>query len=42
MQEIIFIVEEDPEGGYTAHSLQVSIFTQAETIDELKNASKMP
>lgn len=40
MQEIIFIVEEDPEGGYTARSLQASIFTQAETIDGLKNAIK--
>ncbi len=39
MSEILFLVEEDPEGGYTAQSLNVdnSIFTEAETIDELKN-----
>jgi hypothetical protein len=35
MSEIIFVVEEAPEGGYTACALDVSIFTQAETTDEL-------
>jgi hypothetical protein len=34
--EIIFAVEESPEGGYEAHALGQSIFTQAETMDELK------
>jgi hypothetical protein len=34
--EIIFIVEESPEGGYEARSLQYSIFTQADTFEELK------
>jgi predicted RNase H-like HicB family nuclease len=34
--EIIFEVEEAPEGGYDARALGHSIYTQAETIDELK------
>ncbi len=36
MSEIIFIVEEDPDGGFIARSLSESIFTQAETMDELR------
>jgi len=35
MSEIIFVVEQAPEGGLTARALDVSIFTQAENIDEL-------
>ncbi|MBE9513547.1 MAG: 2-oxoisovalerate dehydrogenase [Chloroflexi bacterium] len=38
MNEIIFVVEPDPEGGYTAHALGYSIFTEADTWDELKMA----
>ena len=34
--EIIFSVQESPEGGYEARALGYSIFTQAETMDELK------
>jgi hypothetical protein len=34
--EIIFTVQESPEGGYEARALGFSIFTQAETLDELK------
>jgi hypothetical protein len=34
--EIIFAVEESPEGGYEARALGHPIFTQAETLDELK------
>jgi predicted RNase H-like HicB family nuclease len=34
--EIIFEVEEAPEGGYDARALGYSIYTQAETMDELK------
>lgn len=30
MNEIIFLVEEAPEGGYTARALGESIFTEAE------------
>ena len=33
MTEIIFLVEEAPEGGYTARALGASIFTEA---DDLK------
>ncbi|HTG14788.1 MAG TPA: 2-oxoisovalerate dehydrogenase [Blastocatellia bacterium] len=35
MNEIIFLVEESPEGGFTARALGESIFTEAESIDEL-------
>jgi hypothetical protein len=34
--EIIFSVQESPEGGYEARALGYSIFTQADTIAELK------
>ena len=37
MNELIFLVEEAPEGGFTAKALGESIFTEAETMDELKN-----
>lgn len=37
MNEIIFVVEESPEGGYEARALGHSIFTEADTIEELKN-----
>ena len=36
LNEIIFIVEDDPEGGLTARALNNSIYTEADTIDELK------
>ncbi|NEP52114.1 MAG: 2-oxoisovalerate dehydrogenase [Moorea sp. SIO3C2] len=36
MSEVVFLVEQDPEGGYTARALGESIFTQADTLDELK------
>ncbi|MBE0619254.1 MAG: 2-oxoisovalerate dehydrogenase [Burkholderiales bacterium] len=35
MNEIIFIVENSPEGGYAAKSAGASIFTEADTLDEL-------
>lgn len=34
--EIIFEVTEAPEGGYEAKALGHAIFTQAETLDELR------
>jgi len=34
--EIIFAVEEAPEGGYQARALGHSIHTQADTLEELK------
>jgi hypothetical protein len=36
--EIIFLVEEAPEGGYLARALGHSIFAEADTWDELKAA----
>lgn len=35
-KEIIFTVEESPEGGYEARALGFSIFTEADTFEELK------
>ena len=32
MDEIIFVVEESPEGGYTARALGVSIFSEADDL----------
>ena len=34
--EIIFEVEESPEGGFEARALGHAIFTQAETLDQLR------
>lgn len=34
--EVIFAVEESPDGGFEARALGYSIHTQAETLDELK------
>jgi hypothetical protein len=36
MDEIIFVVRESPEGGYEAHALGHSIFTEADTLEELR------
>lgn len=35
MNEIIFLVEEAPEGGYTARALGQSIFTEADDLESL-------
>ena len=35
MSELIFVVEEAPEGGYIARALGVSIFTETDTLAEL-------
>ena len=40
MSEIIFVVENSDEGGYTAKSLGHSIYTEAETLDELRENVK--
>ena len=34
--EIIFSVQESPEGGFEARALGHDIFTQGETLDELR------
>jgi hypothetical protein len=36
MTEIIFLVEDAPEGGYTARALGAAIFTEADTLEELR------
>ena len=36
-KEIIFLVEESAEGGYEAHALGYSIFTESNTFEELKD-----
>lgn len=36
MNEIIFLIEEDFEGGYNARALGEPIFTQGESVEELK------
>lgn len=38
MTEIVFLVEDDPDGGYMARALGESIFTQA---DDLKTLREM-
>ncbi len=39
-REIVFAVTESPEGGYEAKALGQAIFTQAETLEELKAAAQ--
>lgn len=38
MKELLFIVTESPDGGFTAHCSSTSIHTEAETMKDLKNA----
>ena len=38
MNELIFVVEEAAEGGYTAKALGASIFTEADSLDELRTS----
>ena len=38
MQEIIFNVEEAPEGGYVARALGPAIFTEADDLESLREA----
>ena len=38
MNEIVFVVELAPEGGYTARALGESIFTEADTEAALRTA----
>lgn len=37
MNELIFLIEEAPEGGYTARALGESIFTEADNWNELES-----
>lgn len=34
--EVVFLVEEAPEGGYQAQALGYPIFTEADTLDQLR------
>lgn len=36
MTEIVFVVDEAPEGDFTARAVGESIFTEADTLDELR------
>lgn len=36
MEELIFLVENSPEGGYTARALGESIFTEADDLEALR------
>ena len=36
MDELIFLVQEAPEGGFTARALGASIFTEADDLDGLR------
>ena len=36
MEEIVFVVEEAAEGGYTARALGSSIITEADTLEALR------
>jgi hypothetical protein len=35
-KEVIFLVEESPEGGYTARALGEAIFTEGDSLEELR------
>jgi len=37
VEEIIFVVEEAPEGGYVARALGASIFTEADDVETLQS-----
>lgn len=39
-KEIIFLVEEAPEGGYVARALGYSIFTESDTLDAIREEIK--
>ena len=40
MEEVVFLVTESEEGGYTARALGVDIFTEADTLPELRTNIK--
>ena len=41
MNEIVFLVEEDPEGGYSARALGESVFTEGETEEDLNRLANI-
>ncbi|VVB86042.1 Uncharacterised protein [uncultured archaeon] len=36
MKKVIFLIEKDPKGGFNARALDYSIFTQGETLEEVR------
>ena len=40
MTELVFIVEEDPEGGFTARAADTGIFTQGDTLEALRENAR--
>ena len=40
MNEIVFVVEEAPEGGYIARAVGDSIFTEADTLADLHERAR--
>lgn len=40
MSEIVFVVEEAPEGGFTARAVGESIFTEAEDLAQLHERAR--
>ncbi len=42
MHELTFVVEEAPEGGYTARTLGASIFTEADSLAGLHDQCAIP
>jgi hypothetical protein len=37
MSELVFLIEDDPDGGLTARALGEAIFTEAEGMEELRH-----
>lgn len=40
MTELLFLVEESAEGGWTARAMRESIYTDADTLEELRENIK--
>ena len=38
VKELVFLVEEAPEGGFTARALGAPVFTEADSLDALRDA----
>ena len=38
VNELVFLVEEAPEGGFTARAMGVPVFTEADTLEALRQA----
>ena len=38
MTDLMFLVDEGVEGGFTARAIRVPVFTEADTLDQIKDA----